>query len=103
MPDNAGYPTDDELARIQYFTGSKREWFNLIRAAWWMPDWGWTETEEMVGVLRDTPGTRLHISTGGWSGNESIISAMLSNDVLWMMTWVSTRRGGHYEFEIDAP
>jgi hypothetical protein len=43
----------------------------------------------------------LHISTGGWSGNEDIIQELLSNQMVKMLTYTSWRRGGHYEFEIN--
>ena len=45
-------------------------------------------------------GRYLHLSTGGWSENESIISDLQNNYLFWTMHWVSSRRGGHYLFYI---
>lgn len=100
MPDDNGYPTDEELHEIEHWPAEDfRGWFNIIKAAWWAPDWGWTETPWGDDVKFIDGDVRVHLSTGGWSGNESIISAMRKNQVCWSMTWESTRRGGHYTFE----
>ena len=40
-----------------------------------------------------------HVSTGGWSGHEDVISALRDNLMFWMLSWVSSTRGGHYVFE----
>ena len=41
------------------------------------------------------------VSTGGWSGNESIIGAMKENtDYLYTFIAFAWRRGGHYEWRI---
>ena len=40
------------------------------------------------------------LSTGGWSGNESLIYALRANPMFWAMFWFSSERGGHYVFEI---
>lgn len=39
------------------------------------------------------------VSTGGWSGHESVIDALTSNDLFWMCCWLANRRGGHYVFD----
>jgi len=41
-----------------------------------------------------------NISTGGWSGNESIIHEMQENSMMWHLNWVQSCRGGHYIFEL---
>ena len=39
--------------------------------------------------------------TGGWSENEAILSAMRSNELLWMECWHSSYRGGRYKFSVE--
>jgi len=89
MPDQHGYPTEQELQTI-------REWacddldglMEYLLNVWHWPEWGI--------VRRDDGCWELH--TGGWSGNEDIIRAMLDNQVWWAIHWESSRRGGHYVF-----
>ena len=83
-----GYPDDQELQRI-------REWphkdfpalMEFVRTLWKWNDWGWSQQ-----------GRKYRISTGGWSGNESLISALEGNVMFWMMCWHQSKRGGHYTF-----
>jgi hypothetical protein len=97
--DSDDYPTAEELARV-------REWpwqdsprlFEFIKGIWYMPDWGWREEE--TKDITGQPARGFKISTAGWSGNESLIEALEANHMAWALTWVSSRRGGHYEFEI---
>lgn len=102
MPDIV-YPTADQLERIEHWaldsrgslTATARAWFDFIKTAWWRSEWGWSEQTTPTQTL-------LHLSTGGWSGNEALISAMRQH-VLWQMTWESSRRGGHHTFRIPSP
>lgn len=98
MPDKDGYPTEEELARITSWpVDNQLGWFAFIKSCWWAADWGWSEDDECdEGKDRRA----FFISTGGWSGNESIIEAMQGNRILWSMTWRSHRRGGHWEFDV---
>jgi hypothetical protein len=86
--DKDGYPTDDTLEAITDWPMDDIDgWFAFIEEAWYYPQY----------FKRD--GNMINLSTGGWSGNESIISAMTDN-VNWRMTWRVITRGGHYEFEL---
>ena len=89
------YPTDEQLVRIRQYADFKdmHGWFDLIQEAgnYWPDDEYWTRK-----------GNTYHISTGGWSGNEDIISAMSDNFVMWTQTWQEHRRGGHYVFVVPS-
>lgn len=70
------WPPDDLHGMMGYV-------YNL----WHMAEWGWKKS-----------GDEYSISTGGWSGNEDLIGAMMDNEVWWAQFLASERRGGHYVF-----
>mgnify|MGYP001558197779 CR=1 FL=1 len=83
------YPSEDQLDAIEVWT-RENGWSALleyVKALWWAADWGWTQD-----------GWTYHISTGGWSGNESLIEAMRKNRLFWGECWIESRRGGHFVF-----
>jgi len=45
-------------------------------------------------------GRTIRFSTGGWSGNESLVGALQDNRMAWVLCWQSSKRGGHFVFEI---
>lgn len=95
MPEPAfdadGYPTDATIAIIATWSvDDLHGWFEYVRRSL-----RWAERQ----FRRTADGYK--ISTGGWSGNESIISAMLANAVCWGMTWESSARGGHHTFDVE--
>jgi len=85
------YPTEKELQRI-------KEWdwqdfhglMQFVRELWSFADWGFEQQ-----------GNTYYISTAGWSGNQSIISAMRENMLWWSMYWVEERKGGHFVFSCE--
>jgi len=82
------YLTDEELETITNW--SYDDFYGLmqyVRERWYLDDWGWTQE-----------GNKFYLSTGGWSGNEDIISALKKNFLFWSRCWECSRRGGHYEF-----
>lgn len=90
--DKDGYPDENELKKIE-------EWdykdlsamMEYVKERWKYSDWGWSQK-----------GNLYYLSTGGWSGNESLIGAMEKNLMFWSLCWLSSRRGGHYEFEVKG-
>lgn len=96
--DDDGYPTEEMEKAITAWPYQRcRELMECIRKAWHFGDWGWSESDEVVDgeTVR-----RYTISTGGWSGNETLIGALQENRMFWMLCWQQSRRGGHYIFEI---
>lgn len=61
----------------------------FIKLIWWNSGWGYRMGRK-----------KLYLSTGGWSGNEDRIEAMMKNRLFWTFYWESTRRGGHYVFDL---
>lgn len=90
-----GYPTKEALKRIKNWDWLKHhnliEFLDFIKSLWQWED---------RFVLRGKQVLKLYLSTGGWSGNESIIDA-LHNNFFWTAFWEKSIRGGHYWFKID--
>lgn len=96
-----GYPSDEETWTVAHWpiNGSKDviAAFEYVRQRWSYPDY-WNQDRKIDnGKI-----ARIYtFSTGGWSGNEMLVDAMQRNDFLWMLSWYSIRRGGHYEFRVS--
>ena len=95
--DRDGYPTEGTLETI-------REWpsddfpglAEYVRDAW--ADYGFVSinlSHNLFGPCLD-----MICVTGGWSGNECIISALMNNFAFCHMCWESTHRGGLVVFQI---
>lgn len=100
--DDDGYPTSAALDIVEAWHWSDAKgWFEFIKNIWYMASWGWREGEVDHEYRKDEKVYRYNISTAGWSGNESIIRSMQKNGMMWHLNWVSSRRGGHYVFELQ--
>jgi hypothetical protein len=100
--DNDGYPTDLALALIEEanpFEKNPHDLMAFVKSLWQYSDWGWSEKKK-----KDYFGQKVivySISTGGWSGNESLISAIKNNkNFFWTLYWKESRAGGHYKFSV---
>lgn len=91
--DADGYPTDEtELAIKTWDYRDVNGWLKYIREAW----------NQHYGRIWEENGM-LKMATGGWSGNESIASAMRENRVLWALLWESSHRGGLLVLRMPKP
>ena len=100
--DDDGYPTTEALEIIELWPyNNETGWFTFIQPLWHLSDWGWEVLRQPHPNRPEVVFDRYYLSTAGWSGNEEIIRAMMANNMLWSFTWVSSRRGGHYQFEVE--
>ena len=88
------YPTDEDLKKIREWPIKKTDdcykLIEFVEKIWWLPEWG----------IWRSKGNKIHMSTGGWSGNEEIMGAVSSNTMFWVFAFQSHRRGGHYIFQV---
>jgi hypothetical protein len=100
--DEDGYPTKWAGLVIRLWPFDQpTEWFEFIHDLWYLKSWGWHEKITRREIFDDEEVRQYHISTAGWSGNEYLIEQMEKNWMLWGNTWVQSRRGGHYIFEVQ--
>lgn len=92
------YPTDEELDRLERWPMRDTAGaLDFARSLWHWPEWGVSEllAPEETAIVRAESGDRfLRLATGGWSGNESIISALNANSGVRAIAWRLTARGG---------
>ena len=92
--DADGYPTEYAIERMLNCEGTPRQFVDFVSSMWWM---------DLTSFKRDLeasePCYRWSLATGGWSGNETIISEMRET-FFYMNFWAVARRGGGFDFEI---
>lgn len=90
--DDDCYPTDETLETIKNFeVNGDEDCEKLLQMAskvWLYPGY----------FTKDESTKCWFVSTGGWSGNEDVIRALVKNHVFWALYWKQTRAGGHYIF-----
>jgi len=100
--DNDGYPTDLALTLIEEANPLEKNPHDLmafVKSLWQYADWGWSEKKKKTYAGKKA--ILYSISTGGWSGNESLIYALKNNkNFFWSLYWKESKVGGHYKFLI---
>lgn len=98
--DNEGYPEDAELDEIRTWShGDPMGLFSYLQCLWWDKDKGIKIRKAKSGL--GNPIWRIELHTYGWSGNESLIEALEQNQMMQLLYWVESRRGGHYIYEVN--
>lgn len=95
--DSDGYPTEETLKLIEGWDWKDTNGLlRYIKEAWKYDEYIRLETyqDKITGEAKQ----QLLISTAGWSGNESIMSALKNNTMFWSINWYQSTRGGHYIF-----
>jgi hypothetical protein len=99
--DRDGYPTEETLERIRTWEIKTNADFAAVMdfagRAWSYPQY-WECDPAFTEPDWPRPCRQYVFSTGGWSGNEDIVSAIEANQVLQAIGAWSWRRGGHYEY-----
>jgi hypothetical protein len=96
--DNEGYPEKHELDKIVKWEGDNIiEIIDFIESLWYYDDSikrKWHKDRFFGWCLR------FELITMGWSGNESVINAMLRNFIFGTVWYAEWFRGGKHVFEI---
>jgi len=95
MLDENGYPDEASLKAIEEWDILKQGvqgLLDLIEENTNHPDFSFSITGKKV--------LRFEYHTGGWSGNEDVISALRRNILFFAVFWQKSTRGGHYYFKI---
>jgi hypothetical protein len=80
--DDDGYPTEYALDTLFNWTGEVGEAIDFMRRLWKYAEWGITENvppSEMEAFDLSSGRRYVKLATGGWSGNELVMDAVLSN------------------------
>ena len=89
-----GYPDESILRKIKRWDGKDVE----IMIGWIME--AWNGTYGSLFLFEGSKKKKLTLITGGWSGNEDVMSAINKNMFFDMLFWQMSKRGGLHEYEI---
>jgi hypothetical protein len=92
MEEEEGYPTDEALEKVSAWDAhDPMGLWNHIEGYFNRHGSAWIEGEDYK------------LATGGWSGCESVISALEKNWILNALYWQSSHRGGLHVYSFGKP
>ena len=99
--DKDGYPSDSALNQLSAIE-KPADALNFALELWNL-DFGSVrealQPHELTILHANKDERFVRFATGGWSGNESIISALRRTPLTWPLTWRLSARGGLHIFE----
>lgn len=96
------YPEAHELEQIKKWDFKDfTNLLNFIQDIWAYADMGYFKRRWTKDKWSGKPILEVELHTGGWSGNEDIINALLENKHFSMCWYSKWEKGGHYYFEIN--
>lgn len=101
--DKSGYPTYKTCLKLtKWPCEDALGALKFMQACWNWDDHVTNELkpEEAAIVHADDGDLYFRFATGGWSGNEELISAFEKNRVCWAFTWCASTRGGLHIFRV---
>lgn len=95
MLDGNGYPEEASLQAIKEWDILKQGIQGLLDLVEDNTNWADRQIH-----IRGKRVLYFEYHTGGWSGNEDVISALHQNFLFWATFWRKSTAGGHYYFRI---
>lgn len=100
------YPTDAAIKRIENWPCQDiAGCLDFARSIWHWPDWASEalRPEERLLVNAEDGDRFARFATGGWSGNEEIILALMANHMVSTLSWRLHAVGGLHIYQYPAP
>lgn len=93
------YPNDDVLNALEQWPSTDCDGALRFMASQWITEYG-TVRDTLTDAERELVGdeTCLRFATGGWSGNEELVTALQTNALVWAFTWRLSACGGSHIF-----
>lgn len=96
LMDEDGYPTQEALDRLEHFTGSPKEFVEYATSIY--SGYGAIAVEDVLNGW-NYPVKEVTIVTGGWSGNEKVVST-IERTMFSFAYWQESHRGGLHKYQI---
>jgi len=98
-----GYPDDKEIEAIEKWDYMDAlSLIGFIEERWQYKDWGFKKKWAKDSFQKKDWVLHIEMHTGGWSGNEDLINALLRNRMATViLNYRMWKAGGHYWFEFD--